>query len=130
MICTIYAIYAIYGPGVCAICGPDIRAISPGIRVEGERGADERAKTGGQGSLVEPRRTVDAIPIEEAQGRVPQLRRPVDERFGQGRGAEERKRGGGVQFDVHDRSQAQKTSRREKFNPPPPPGTTAPPGVR
>ena len=46
-----------------------------------ELAPDEGLEAGGAGGFVKPRRAVHAVPIEEGQRRVPERRRPLDERF-------------------------------------------------
>jgi hypothetical protein len=54
----------------------------------------------GESGLVETGDAVDAVAIDERHRRVAQLRRTIDERFGQ-RGSLEKAEGGrGVEFDV------------------------------
>ena len=53
---------------------------------------------------MEARGAVDAVLIQQRQRRIAERRRPLDERFGQGRAPEERKRGSRVQLDIHERN--------------------------
>ena len=52
-------------------------------------GPDERAEAGLAGRLVEPRRAVDAVAVEQRQGVVAERARLLDERLGQRRTVEE-----------------------------------------
>ena len=50
--------------------------------------------------LVEPRRAVDAVAIEERHGRIAEIGGAIDERFGQRRALQKAEGGGGVELDV------------------------------
>ena len=50
---------------------------------------------------MESRRAVDAVAIEQRERRIAERGGAIDERFGQRRAVEKRKRGRGVEFDVH-----------------------------
>ena len=50
---------------------------------------------------MKSRYAIDAVAIEQRQRRVSKRRRTLDEGLGQRRAIEKRKRGRGVQFDVH-----------------------------
>ena len=67
-------------------------------------GADDGAQAGLLRRLVEARRAVDAVGVEQRQRRIAERRRALDERFGQRGALEKAERGGGVEFDVHGRS--------------------------
>src|SRR5262249_39379879 len=55
------------------------------------------------GGLVEARRAVDAVAIEEREGGIPEIGGAIDERFGQGRALQKAERGRGMKLDVrHD----------------------------
>ena len=50
---------------------------------------------------MKPRRTVDAVAIEQRKRRVTERRRPLDERLGKRRALQETERRGHMEFDVH-----------------------------
>ena len=63
-------------------------------------GADDGAEAGGFGGLMKARRAVDAVAIEQRERGIAERRGTLDERFGQRRAAEKRKRRRGVELDV------------------------------
>ena len=83
--------------------GPRIGSISVGGPRIAHRQlrADDRLEPRLLRGEMKARRAVDAVAIEQRQRRIAQRRRPIDERLRQRRAVEKRKRGRGVEFDVH-----------------------------
>jgi hypothetical protein len=50
---------------------------------------------------MKPRRAIHPVAIEQRERRIAELRRAIDERLGQGRPIEKRKRGRGAKLYVH-----------------------------
>ena len=73
--------------------------------VERQLRADDRPQASRPRRLVEAGRTRDAVTVDERDRGVAKLRRALDEVFGQGRTAQERERGDGVQLDRHGRNE-------------------------
>ncbi len=63
---------------------------------------------------MKARRAVDAVAIEQRERGIAERGRALDERFGQRRAAEERKRRRGVELDVGHGCRAQGTGRRDQ----------------
>jgi hypothetical protein len=53
---------------------------------------------------MEPRRSIDAIGIEQRNRRIPQRGRALHQRLRERGSLEKAERGGGVKLDVHERS--------------------------
>ena len=68
-----------------------------------ELGADDGFDAGREGGLVESGRAVDTIAIEQRQGRIPEIRRSIDERFGQRSALKKTESRSRVEFDVRRR---------------------------
>ena len=76
------------------------RERAPLGRGDGQLGADDGADAGGLRGLMEARRAVDAVAIEQRDRRIAERRRALDERFRQRRAAQERKGRRGMKLDV------------------------------
>src|SRR4029079_7618496 len=61
---------------------------------------DDRLDAGGPRRLVKAGRAVDAVAIEEGQGRIAEIAAAIDEGFGQRRALQKAEGGCGVQLDV------------------------------
>ena len=72
-------------------------------QADGQGRADNRLYPRPRGRLMEPRRAVDAVGVEERQRRIAERRRPLDERFGQRSSLEKTESRCGVEFYVHNR---------------------------
>ena len=59
-------------------------------------------RPGGGRGLVEPRRAVDAVAIEERHGRVAEIGGAIDDRFRERRALQKAEGGGGVELDVRE----------------------------
>ena len=72
-------------------------------------GADDGAEAGGFGGLMKARRAVDAVTIEERKDGIAESGSALDQRFGQRRAAEKRKRRRSAKLDVgHDGEEGKK----------------------
>jgi hypothetical protein len=69
---------------------------------DGQLSADDGLQTCALCRLVEPRRTVHAISVEEGQRGIPEGRCALDQRFRQRRALKKTERGGAMQFDIHE----------------------------
>ena len=69
-------------------------------------GADDGAQSRFPRRLVEPRRTVDAIGVQQRQRRVAERGGALDQRFRQRGALEETESGRAMEFDVHGKQQA------------------------
>ncbi len=74
-----------------------------GALLEHHLRADERAQPGLLRRLVEPRRAVDAVAVDERDRREAALGGALDQVLGQRGAVEEREGGGGAQLDVGNR---------------------------
>jgi hypothetical protein len=54
---------------------------------------------------VKAGRAVDAVTVEEGDGRIAELRRAIDERLRQRRALQKTEGRRGMEFDVHDRTE-------------------------
>ena len=79
------------------------RASDPAVALHVDRqlGADDGLDPGGARGLVEARRAVDAVAIEQRHRGVSEIGRAIDERFGQRRALEKAEGRGGVELDIH-----------------------------
>ena len=67
---------------------------------DGQFRSDDRAQAGRGRGLVEPRRAVDAVTIEERDGRIAQIGGTIDDRFRERRALQKAEGRGGMELDV------------------------------
>jgi len=79
-----------------------VAALRVGGGAHRQLGADDRADPGGARRLVEARRAVHAVPVEQRERRVAEIGRAVDDRFRQRGAFQKAERGSGVELDVRE----------------------------